>query len=431
MANSGTGAPKSFYLFFIIYIVFIFLVQVYYHETLYNMSIIALIHLEKYCVKISYAGFIFAFLADIHMTFILVVILYVFSNIYKSFIFLSVVLFNNFIRGLLSLLYKGSRPFWDIKPIKQLFFVCHHSWGTPSFTALSSIVIYLTIFKIIFSTEQMKSYYKTRIVTLIGTLTLIILIDFSGIFQGTESFDQIIFGLTIGFGVYFFCFYVMCVDLNNPDEFYKLLQTRTYKVFLFFVGLFIICIIIYLWDPNSQVFTETQQENINLNDRCSRVGESLKLNNYSLVVIFTLIAVFGAFLGAKFELKYRFNNSYEEWADFNFVKPISDDESLLSDEMNVTKDAQWNHTNSFVSFLRFILTFIFMFLFFLPTLVLPDVIFALNVFIKVAVPSFCYGFFIMYPYKTLLIKMNLTNHNNNFSIMTNKVEESNTRQQSI
>ena len=404
----------SFYLFFIFYVLFIFGIHFYYYPIIYPYSVHVYKHLQACCLDLSTVSYYFAYFADIHLTYILVSISFVFVNIYKTFILLCVMGVCNYISGIINLIYKGNRPFWDIEPVSMHFFHCEIKWGTPSTTSLRSVAIYLTLWRIIFSNSDLRVYTITKRICLVILLMFILFIDLTGVFHGTESFDQVIFGLSLGFAIYFVVFYVICVDLNSKTELYNLLQISYLKAVLFFTILILIGIILFFWDPNLQTLSAKQLDNINLIHQCSHIYHAIQLNNFSLTIILSILAVLAAFIGMKLELYIHFKNSIDLWSDFNFVKETSENESLLS-EMTVTKDAQWNHTNGFISFIRFIFTLMTLVVFYLPTLLIGHENLLVSIFIKTAIPNLLYPFFIMYPFKLLLIKMSIINQTNNYN----------------
>ena len=404
----------SLFLFFIFYLLFIFGIHIYYKDFLYPSSVHLFKHLQECCLGLSYTSYFFEYFTDMHVTYICISIVFVFVNIYKTFILVAVICISNYLVGFLGLLYKGTRPFWDVVPVHRTYFSCELNWGTPSYNSIT-IAAYLTIWRIIFNNDKLKEYKKTKIISLVILLLFLAFLDLTGIFQGTESFDQVLFGLSLGFAIYFFFFYVVCVDLNNSYELYKFLQISYFKLALLLVLSSILAIIIYFWDPNYVELSEDRMKNINMIHQCQDVGLTLQFNKFSFSVICTSISLIGVYIGMKFELMLYFKNDFDNWSDFNFVKDKSENESLLS-EMTVTKDAQWNHTNSFISFLRFMFTAMILIIFHLPKILINHDSFPITIFIRIILPHLCYAFFKMYPFKILLLKMNILNQTKNIRV---------------
>ena len=413
LENKVKHSKTSFYLFFIVYVIFIFGIQISYKNYLFNLSMDLIEHLQKSGPALSNVCYYFSYLSDVSFLFTFITILYTFVNIYKTFIFFCALYLTNFITGFLSLLYKGSRPFWNIpSPTNLHNFHCEIKWGNPSLTSVNTLFLYLTLWRIIFENDRKKIYRKTKIVILILVLILVIFLDLCGIFTGEESFDQILFGFTLGFGMYFLFFYVICLDLNNAHELYNVLQISYFKVVSFVTILIALSFIIFLWDPNYTLLTEEQRNNIISNPNCQDVGPDKQLNRNSLLLTCSIIGIISVFVGMKSELFFRFGNDFNLWRDFNFVKEAPDNESLLS-TTSFTKDAQWNHTNGFISFLRLIITLMILIVFFLPYILLNDSNFPVSVIIKVMLPSALFPFFIMYPFRYFLMKMKIINRTRN------------------
>jgi hypothetical protein len=72
-----------------------------------------------------------------------------------------------------------------------------------------------------------------------------VIIGFSRLILGVHSLDQVIFGLIMGFGIYYFFLDVIDIDLRNPLPYLRIMFNKYYfnKVMLIISTLFFIFIL--------------------------------------------------------------------------------------------------------------------------------------------------------------------------------------------
>lgn len=94
-----------------------------------------------------------------------------------------------------------ARPFFvmDLTPTK-----CWLEYGNPSGHSITSTSLYLTMWDLLCRNYQIDK--KTKILTLIVTLTVCLAIAFSRLYHGVHTYNQIFAGWGLGIGLYYlFC----------------------------------------------------------------------------------------------------------------------------------------------------------------------------------------------------------------------------------
>ena len=355
-----------------IYLIIAFITEIFYRNKLYNDSI-------KYIEKIKQDGFFHyfyyfwsnIFLYGIMALGLLIILFFYPFNIFFS--YTSVVLILVFIMSLLKSLYSNPRPIWDIykKRFNETLSTpteCDGEFGNPSGHSLLSVFMLILWDLFINSKFFQKNLGIKKIIikyaTLILSIICMIFINYSRINRQIHSFNQILFGLILGFAVFFTFCYILEIRTIKTNKFMKIIDKYKYILIPFLLVLFSISVILGLTrhNKNEDIYKSILQK------YCGFSEDEIfgKNTAYSSNLIFIEV---GAYLGSLF-LKYKINNNYPD-NDIPFYN--------------------WNSGKFFQSLKISIFAFILPSIFFVPVVFIKFHNYILK-FILTALFFFLYGF---------------------------------------
>ena len=249
----------------IIYLLITFGTEIFYRDRLYEISV-------EYIENISQKGFFhyFYFFWSIIFLFSMMGIgLFItlfFYPINTFFIYVSIQIILVFIMCILKSLYSNPRPYWDIYLKNQgnrtdTFLPtpteCDGEFGNPSGHALlSTYLLYLWDLFINSNYYNNKISGKKKIVikyiTLILSIICIIFVTYSRINRQVHSFNQIIFGATLGFAIFFFFSYYFEINKISTNDFLNNLVKFKFILIPILFILFTISVILGLTRHNEK-----------------------------------------------------------------------------------------------------------------------------------------------------------------------------------
>ena len=265
---------------------------------------------------------------NIGMTCLIIIIVFNFTNVYKSFLLFSMVSVCYYLSSLMKFFFQSSTPYLDKenglfnnKDIKIFF--CSLGYGNPSTDTLVIVPFYLSLWKI-YHISKPKVNEKFKIFLLIFDIILIV------------------------------CLW------QDGRELYQIIKYKLYIYFVLYCFLFGILFVVY--------FTVLKSKS-NINDKLEgcKVYNSGKVmflinekgENHYIKGSFTLIGVFIAnffcIFAIKIELFFFFKGHKKNWIDFNFSQDKFDDDENNGNSITITKDAKWNNTTVFRSLIRLII----------------------------------------------------------------------------
>ena len=151
---------------------------------------------------------------------VIVVLVYNFGNIYKSFVLFMIITVGNLISAYIKLIYVQETPSFH-EGISVYY--CGMGWGLPATQMLISTVFYLALWKII-SLKLKKIALK--ILLLIFFILFLLLTAFSTIVEGSFYFNQVLFSIILGTGIYLFLFEGIRINLTDGKQFFNLIRRK-------------------------------------------------------------------------------------------------------------------------------------------------------------------------------------------------------------
>lgn len=329
---------------FIIVIIFLVFIQYYTSDYLERASIPIINYLQKDSYFVEAMVYVSLIGAKILKKFF-VVITFCLCNSYHSFIYVIVTYSSTFLGNCLKIHLQEPRPFWIDRTVKS--FECESGYGYPSDHVLTTVPSILMMYEIMYYRFELDKSVNSKIFYYVGIGTASIVcisVGFSRLVVGVHSLDQVVFGLLLGFLIYFFYLHIIDFDLKDHKSFLSMISNKfqIYK-FLFFFFLFYLLYLISM--INLEVIYKYEWLVI-IKELCT---EGIYNAYYrSLIISGEYFIILGSFLG----LLYDFNYNYQ---DFNLYGIPKNYVYLnLSDCNNDIRVGKWNDTNVFKSFLRII-----------------------------------------------------------------------------
>ncbi len=283
---------------FIIYILLSLIFEQFYRKPLF---IISLNLQKKLYPKFSESSIkIFKFISKFgtqHALIPLLVIVLLFFPLNISYTICSIIILSSYYDNILKILYGSPRPFWIYPSIKR---TCDGGYGNPSGHSFSSFSVYLSLYNIIvdLSYFNMRSYLKLFLLFLFILFSFLICL--SRIFLSIHSLNQIMFGIILGIGMYFYYFHIIELHKFSGKQFFKYINGTFENIIhtIKFIIYFIILLFLYLFRENNW-----KEYNHIINKECSHLYEYRKFNNDGFFIGSVLFLLIGAHYGLYFLFK--------------------------------------------------------------------------------------------------------------------------------
>ena len=282
----------------------------------------------------NFDNIIFFNLFDIKIYFIIIIIIFNYGNIYQILLLFYSLIFPQFIYSIYCLL---------------LNFM-NHSLNNEQNLFYSYFVIFLfflIIGQILFCNNKNGNNNMNNInykgICLYILVLLFLLIALSFLKSNIISLDKIISSFLLSFSCYFFIFYVLNIDQNDPLQLF---------FFMEYININIIIVLFFVF-----IFISFYLSN-NTNNKYSKLSSSLFYLNCIIIPIF----------GIKNEYKSLFKSNRKNWINFNFENKKKDKNNdnitgFIS-EITITKPIKWNETSFVISIFRLLFLIFIQFIIF-------------------------------------------------------------------
>lgn len=408
---------KLNYFLFAFYIILVFCIEPFYRKILFNVSKDLIINIQSSTNNDDKENYLYPFakffsdMGNIFPFCIIILFIYSFCNIYKTFTLLGSLFISAFLAGSLKMIYMNPRPYFEdnIIPMEN-----EAGWGNPSSHAIFSVAFYLTLWEISFQNTNVAKRKLEKYLSLTIVIILIGLILSSRLILAAHGINQLIFGTLIGIAIYFLFFFILKIDTNNPNQLLTFIETRNILYSLLNIILIIFGVLLFLLNLNNQKQAEYDKiidakfEANNL----TKPPISKRMQNEGLITMIIFFANFSVFMAIKFELFFDFQGNIYNWKAYNFnCKLNADDESLMTSLSPINNITQWNHTNSFFHIIRIVITVLVLFLINYPFHFISwDFQFIVVLLFKVLFPVGNSCFFMFFILKKLFKSLRLTNN---------------------
>lgn len=182
-----------------------------------------------------------------------IVIFFCFS-LNKSYTFISILILSVYYDNILKIIYGSPRPFWFDHNVHK---GCDGGFGNPSGHAFTSTASYLACWHIVTSFKWFKKNvytYILRYFLLSVFLLLTCFIIVSRLYLGVHGVNQVLYGATLGIGLYFGYFFVL--ELHKIDgQTFKLHLMKKINIIVYsiiYFVYFITLLLLYLLRKNNE-----------------------------------------------------------------------------------------------------------------------------------------------------------------------------------
>ena len=215
---------KNHLIFIIIFFSVGFILEFFYRKPLFENSVeIAKAVQDKMFSSTTFFKY-WAYLGVIE--FFISIIFFIFFPISYCFTFFLNMILSVHLCSFAKLVYSQGRPFLLDK---KVFIVCESGYGNPSghsFQFTSNLLAFVQMFIDLFKLSK-----KYTIIIYIISAILILSINFSRIILGVHSLNQVIFGDTLGFTVYFIIFHILEPHKRDIKKFYNIFLNKKFHIF--------------------------------------------------------------------------------------------------------------------------------------------------------------------------------------------------------
>lgn len=286
----------------IIYFALVICMEQLYRETLFDKSIDTQEDIREDHNKDSafydFWKFISVF-GTASITFPVFFVIFLFFPISSSFLTLQSLIYSIYITNLFKIIYRNGRPYWKSE---LLDVVCNSGYGNPSGHSMTSTAYYLTLPHIVTNFPFFARDTKGKIVKFIIFILFIILavlVMFSRVILGAHSINQILYGFTLGLGIYFVLIYILSYHTYSSDKFLKHITDKivTLIYMIFHIIMIALLIVIYATLDDNQRLKYEVYTNIFNGVRCKVKKKYLVLKYDGFFQALAIFAILGAHIG--------------------------------------------------------------------------------------------------------------------------------------
>ena len=285
-----------------IYFILIICIENLYRENLYRKSIEVQENIrndhEKESAFYNFWKFMSIF-GEAKATFPIFGLIFLFFPLSSSFLTLQTLIYSIYITNLFKIIYRNSRPYWESDILDV---VCNSGYGNPSGHSVTSTAYYLTLPHIVTNFQFFKSGKMNMLLRITIFCLFIIfgsLIMISRVMLAAHAINQVIYGFSLGFGVYLVNIYLLSYHTYSSDEFLEHIINKCVSIFyiLFHIILLIILIVVYIVIEDDKYIEYNSYKNIFNGIRCKIKNKYLMLKHDGFFQALSLTSLLGAHLG--------------------------------------------------------------------------------------------------------------------------------------
>ena len=204
MKSQMKSTPTSKLPYLILYVIISIILAVIFQSSLTqkSLSLISTIHKSSSQTLISFYNKISYFATERIVLPILFACYFKF-NLNITFSLFSVYYYSKYFDNILKMIFSSPRPFWlDF----SLMVKCHSGYGNPSGHCFCGTAFYLSLAHVLITYNTMRK--ELNGVIAFATAIMITLIAISRVVLAVHSIDQVILGVLLGAGVYYYFYHV-------------------------------------------------------------------------------------------------------------------------------------------------------------------------------------------------------------------------------
>ena len=302
---------KNNLIFIIIFFSVGFILEFFYRKPLFENSVeIAKAVQDKMFSSTTFFKY-WAYLGVIE--FFISIIFFIFFPISYCFTFFLNMILSVHLCSFAKLVYSQGRPFLLDK---KVFIVCESGYGNPSghsFQFTSNLLAFVQMFIDLFHLNKKYS----SIIYIISAL-FILSINFSRIILGVHSINQVIYGDTLGFTVYFIIFHIIephKKDINKFFNFFLNIKFHIYNIITLIINAISFALVSYINDKiESKEYEELKKKIMEI---CGK-NENEMLSRDAKTKMLYIFAYYGMIYGITLLTYFVKNNYYGKYHELNY-----------------------------------------------------------------------------------------------------------------
>ena len=283
----------------IIYFTLIITVENFYREPLFNESIEIQKNIrsnrDKDSIFYQYWKFM-SYFGEAKLILPIFGIIFLFFPLNSSFTIILVISYASYLTNFLKMIYQSERPYWKAK---ELDLVCESGYGNPSGHSLASTSLYLSLAHIVTNFDYFKKRLFFKIIIFCLLTIWAFLIMCSRFMLGAHSLNQILYGFTLGFGIYFIVIHIFSFHIISYDKFIKNILSKKLMILFSIIMILLILLstLIYIFIGENKNLITYINKNIFNGDRCPKKNEYSKFKNNGFFQSLCITASLGSYYG--------------------------------------------------------------------------------------------------------------------------------------
>ena len=288
--------------FIALYFILILVIERFYYDKLFNESLEIIPHFQETNKKYDLLWRFITFFGTKPGIGPIYLILFLFIPLNKVFTLTFLLLFTGFVDHTLKVVYRQERPIWMNDEIDVgVQHAC--GYGNPSGHSLSSTCLYLSLWYTLreINNDFISNKFLCKILNSINLVIAILtfgLIMSSRLYLGVHSLNQIIFGCTLGFGI-FLLFLPILKIYYTEDKFLD--KQYSYKYFHFFFIAILTIFFYFIYFLRDDI--PGVQEKVNWKKMCYDQKWSKLLIKGSFFGGMAIFIIFGMIIGLLYSKK--------------------------------------------------------------------------------------------------------------------------------
>jgi membrane-associated phospholipid phosphatase len=225
-------------------------------------------------------------------TLVLFFFLFLFMPLNNTFLLLQAIIYSSYLTNTFKMIYQSDRPNWHSN---YLTFSCKYGYGNPSGHSITCTALYLSLSHILEYFYKIKGIQKIIIFTFFIIFSLLIII--SRVILAEHSVNQVIYGFSLGLGLYYILIHCIGYHKYSSFEFFRHIRKKKINTIYYIIHIFLLIftILIYIFiEPKD---TSKFEYNIFNGVRCKIKDPYVKYNNDGLFQSLSITSLIGAQLG--------------------------------------------------------------------------------------------------------------------------------------
>ena len=321
--NNNIYSLKNKLIFIIIYYIIIIWLETLYRNFLFDKSIPIQEIIQKnesnsFLLKLSKILSIFG--AEISTLFLFAII-FLFMPLNYSFLLLQAIVYSSYFTNTFKMIYQSDRPNWHSN---YLTYSCNYGYGNPSGHSFTSISLYLSLSHCLIKFFKINGILRILIFILFIIFSLLIAI--SRFILAAHSLNQIIYGLSLGLGLYFILIHILGYHKYSSLDFLGYIRRKKVNYCYYFLHSLLLLFTIIVYIVTSPKDNSDFEQNIFNGIRCKVKNPYAKYENDGLFQSLSITSLIGAQFGINIliyvlkKLNYLIGVSLIEWNKSKIIK---------------------------------------------------------------------------------------------------------------